>query len=242
MLIISIFFGHLLASIGDTVIRKQLSANGEKNYITTYIYTPVAGDPNYRQIEIFESFNPKSHTKGYVKIINRGFRKDTLNEKHWVYFFNDKVNSEGDYENGRKIGKWKTFHSNGKPDRVETYGNGVILRGKRFDSTGARVDYFPSEEIPKVPYNLNEYLIRNIKYPPEALKQDISGIVYIAFTVNKLGEITNVRPFGKFNELLVEEAVRVVSEMPKWKPGRQENNPVDVECQVPIRFRLTGNH
>lgn len=83
-----------------------------------------------------------------------------------------------------------------------------------------------------------KFMQENIKYPEEARKNGISGTVSISFVVEKDGKITNVTLLRGVNELLDDEALRVVKMMPAWKPGIQKGKPVRVQYVLPISFKL----
>ena len=86
---------------------------------------------------------------------------------------------------------------------------------------------------------LREYLSKNIKYPEAAMKKGIQGRGIVQFVVEKDGSITNVKILRGVDPELDKEAVRVVSAMPKWKPGTQRGEAVRVRFTVPVMFRLT---
>lgn len=86
---------------------------------------------------------------------------------------------------------------------------------------------------------LMEYLSKNIKYPEAAMKKGIQGRGIVQFVVEKDGSITNVKILHGVDPELDKEAVRVVSAMPKWKPGTQRGEAVRVRFTVPVMFRLT---
>ena len=83
-----------------------------------------------------------------------------------------------------------------------------------------------------------QYLMKNIKYPEQAMKKGIQGRVAVSFIVEKDGSISNVRPVHSVHPLLDKEAVRVVKSMPKWSPGKQNGKPVRVRFNVPVMFKL----
>ena len=83
-----------------------------------------------------------------------------------------------------------------------------------------------------------KYIMENIKYPKQAMKERIQGRVTVRFIVEKDGSISNVRPIHSVHTLLDKEAVRVVKSMPKWSPGKQHGKPVRVQLIVPIMFKL----
>jgi protein TonB len=83
-----------------------------------------------------------------------------------------------------------------------------------------------------------QYLMKNIKYPEQAMKEGIQGRVTVRFIVEKDGSISDVKPVLSVHPLLNKEAVRVVESMPKWTPGKQNGKPVRVRFNVPVMFKL----
>jgi len=67
---------------------------------------------------------------------------------------------------------------------------------------------------------------------------NISGKVIVRFLVDKQGNIKDVAIEKGVDSLLDQEAMRVVSNMPKWKPGEQRGKPVEVTLSVPVEFKL----
>ena len=97
------------------------------------------------------------------------------------------------------------------------------------------------EEMPSFPggdRKLMEYLSENIRYPEELADACIQGRVIVSFIVEKDGSISNVKVAKSLDPLLDKEAVRVVSGMPKWIPGRQNGVAVRVRYIIPVTFRL----
>ncbi len=84
---------------------------------------------------------------------------------------------------------------------------------------------------------VTQYFMDNVIYPEEAWEQGIQGRVFVVFTIDVDGSITNVKVKKAVNPLLDKEAIRVVSSMPKWKPGTQDGKPVRVNMTVCIPFK-----
>ena len=98
------------------------------------------------------------------------------------------------------------------------------------------------EQMPQYPggeKQMMKYLSQNIKYPVEAQKQGIQGTVVCRFIVSLTGEVTDVTILKSLTTEIDEEAIRVVSGMPNWTPGKQGGKEVSVYYTLPIRFRLT---
>ena len=77
------------------------------------------------------------------------------------------------------------------------------------------------------------YIARNVKYPTIALENGIQGRVVVQFCVEKDGSISNTVATKSVNPYLDKEALRVVSSMPKWTPGKQKGKPVRVKYTPP---------
>lgn len=83
-----------------------------------------------------------------------------------------------------------------------------------------------------------QYIMKNIKYPEQAMKEGIQGRVAVRFIVEKDGSISDVKPILSVHPLLNKEAVRVVESMPKWTPGKHNGKPVRVRFNLPVMFKL----
>ncbi len=93
-------------------------------------------------------------------------------------------------------------------------------------------------EFPGGTAALYEYLNKNIKYPAICRENNIQGRVVVIFIVNRDGSIVEPEVVKSVNPMLDKEALRVISNMPKWKPGLQRGQPVRVKFTVPVNFRL----
>jgi TonB family protein len=98
------------------------------------------------------------------------------------------------------------------------------------------------EKMPEFPggqTGLQEYLLKNIKYPEEARNNVVEGVSYINFVVSSTGEVTGARVLKGNNEQFNQEALRVINAMPRWQPGMQAGQTVSVQYTLPVRFSLT---
>ena len=98
------------------------------------------------------------------------------------------------------------------------------------------------EENPQFPNGgtagLLQYLGKNIKYPTIPQENGTQGRVTVQFVVNKDGSIVDVKVIRGVDPYLYKEAVRVISTMPKWIPGKQRGVPVRCKFTVPVTFKL----
>lgn len=115
----------------------------------------------------------------------------------------------------------------------------VSAQNKADDNSGKvyeMVEVMP--EYPGGTAKLMEYLCANVRYPVQAQKSKIEGRSVIGFVVEEDGSISNVSVTKGSHPLLDSEAIRVVKEMPKWKPGLIKGNPVRVKFNLPVYFKL----
>lgn len=82
------------------------------------------------------------------------------------------------------------------------------------------------------------YIQASIKYPPIAMENGISGIVYVNFVVNKKGEISSISLIRGVDPSLDNEVIRALKGAPKWTPGMQRGKPVNVSMSIPVKFIL----
>jgi len=97
------------------------------------------------------------------------------------------------------------------------------------------------QQMPEYPGGIVEFmkwLQRTLRYPPTAQQQGIQGSVMVSFIVNVDGTITEQKVVRGVNEELDAEALRVISNMPKWKPGLDKGKPCRTLFAIPIVFKL----
>ena len=133
-------------------------------------------------------------------------------------------NVQGNDEIGGEVLKAKEEIAQPEPPKEE--------ENKVFDV----VEEQPS--FPGGPAALMQWLRDNIKYPVVAAENGIEGRVIVQFVVSKTGSISDVRVARGVDPSLDREAIRVVSSMPKWTPGKQNGTTVNVRYTLPVIFKL----
>ena len=102
------------------------------------------------------------------------------------------------------------------------------------------------EQMPEYPGGMRaglEFMARNLRYPAKAQEAGKQGRVIVQFVVRKDGSLSDFKVLRPVDPWLDAEAIRVISTMPKWKPGMQDGNPVSVKFTLPVTFMLEGtNH
>ncbi|MCB0400925.1 MAG: energy transducer TonB [Flavobacteriales bacterium] len=93
-------------------------------------------------------------------------------------------------------------------------------------------------EFPGGQAAMQKFIVKHIEYPQIAIENGVSGRVFVQFVVSKDGSISDVQVVRGISPELDAEAVRVIKLMPKWTPGTQGGNPVNIRFTLPINFRL----
>ena len=101
--------------------------------------------------------------------------------------------------------------------------------------------YDEVEQMPEYPGGMPamfEFMMSNLKYPEDALKQKVEGKVMVSFVVETDGSVSDVKVARNGFPSLDAEAVRVVQAMPRWTPGKDRGRVVRVNYSLPVLFRL----
>ena len=122
--------------------------------------------------------------------------------------------------------------------------SGIIFINESFaqkDSSSADIQITWADCLPTFPggqEKLQKFIYFNMEYPETAKKDKISGTVYISFTLDISGNLTNVKVLGGVRQDIDKEALRIVSLMPKWEPCNKNEKIKAMEMHLPIRFIL----
>ncbi|CAL2088997.1 energy transducer TonB [Tenacibaculum sp. 190524A02b] len=88
-------------------------------------------------------------------------------------------------------------------------------------------------------YEMQKHLMDNIEYPAKAIKKKIEGDIWVSFVITSNGSIKDIMAEGPENtDVLKEEAVRIVSLLPVFEPGKQDSKSINVTYKFPISFNL----
>jgi periplasmic protein TonB len=100
------------------------------------------------------------------------------------------------------------------------------------------------EEMPEFPGGnaaLLKYVSENLRYPEEAQNNNIQGRVILKFVVNPDGSVDRIEVLRGVDQLLDDEAIRVVNSLPRFKPGKQGGVAVPVWFSLPVTFKIENN-
>lgn len=85
---------------------------------------------------------------------------------------------------------------------------------------------------------LEKWVYQYLKYPESEVRNGIQGRVMVEFIINTDGKVSDVRVTKGVSPELDDEAVRVISASPKWKPGKVKGEKVRCSLTIPVEFRL----
>jgi protein TonB len=83
-----------------------------------------------------------------------------------------------------------------------------------------------------------QWVASNLKYPPQAVEQQIQGRVFVQFIVDKEGKVTNITILKSPHQLLSDEVIRVMNLAPRWNPGIRDGEPAATRYSMPLDFKL----
>lgn len=191
-----------------------------------------------------------SYINGELKnTIRRNFFKSKEN----VFSFIDyKLDSIVDFKGNTSMllplvleGEIFDYYKNGNIRFKAIYSNNRLVSNERWKENGDKdidnvYEYFQVEVKPTFSGgSLSDFISKNIKYPKEAINNNISGRVYIQFIVMEDGSLDGFRILRSIHPLLDEEAIRLFKESNMdWNPGMINGNNVRVEFNLPINFKL----
>jgi TonB family protein len=167
------------------------------------------------------------------------FGEKVKNGPKSTWYKTGQVHFELNYSNDKMDGINRTFWEDGTLKRDDLFEDGKFISGYVYNSKGKEIEHFDFQVNPtykKGELAMYGYLNDNVKYPNRDYRNNISGKVIVTFVVEKDGSITNVKVIQSVSEGIDAEAIRVVSGMRKWNPGKQDGELVRVRFALPIRF------
>ncbi len=154
------------------------------------------------------------------------------------YFPNGSVSEKGTYRDGLKDSVWVGYFENGSIYYEETYLAGILQQGKSRDKEGNEYQYSVAEEpVSFRQENVFQFLSKIVKYPVQAQRMGIQGMVFISFLVNQEGMIYDLQVHDSPHPLLTEEAVRAIGlTSGGWKPATLRGQIIAQRHKFPVSF------
>lgn len=261
---------HLIES---THYVTKKSINKEGKHITYYNNERIKESGNYKNNlktgewkSYYKNEKTQSITNYYNGIKNgayiyyyennrvvTGSYKNDLKDSLWqIKNLEGSIVQKTFYTNGEKEGKELFYYENGNYKAINSYKKGKLYQTKKYNDEGIelieeQIDITILEVEPQFPggeLELTNYINKNIIYPKYAIDNGIQGRGLIQFTVEKDGNITNVKsayPPGFKREIhrsLLKEAIRVIETMPNWIPGEIKGKAVKSTYRMPVTFKI----
>jgi TonB family protein len=190
---------------------------------------------------------------------------DNKKNGNWIsYFENEKIKSKEEYLNGNKNGQWIFNNENGKIDSITNFNNDLPTSNILYFESGEKCyeeKYLDNKKheyiywdkkgnvttetenciMPEFPGGIDalmSYLKFKIRYPEQALKKHVEGIIQVKFIIDKDGNVDSPKLLNNIGGGCDEEALRTVRAMPKWIPATKCGRKVPVIFILPISFRF----
>jgi len=208
----------------------------DKESAKSYRVHTVTGEGNeYKYYKMNGTLDKEDIYTYHSYQLKKKFKTDTTQLSKEYEYVGNKLYWEKPFKNGKLHGTFIVYWEDGKIQSKYEYVDGKFAQGIRFEKTG-EVDEEP--EFPGGVEGFYKYMRVNLKYPRDASESGIGGTVIVSFAIEKDGRITEVKIESSVCKSIDEEAIRVVTNMPKWKPAMQDQKPVRVYYLMPIQFRV----
>ena len=185
---------------------------------------------------IFQNFGKEG------KIISQfTYQEGKKNGAFFHYFDTGEIKIQGKYAADSLQDSLCTYYKNGASRRKDFYAAGKLKDGKCFTASGLDTAYFAYEidaEFPDGMQGLMRWIQTNLQYPQDAIENDIQGRVYVSFVVGKKGVVSEIEIERGVDSSLDKEVIRLIGQMPDWKPGELDGFKVSSKMRLPISFRL----
>ncbi|MFD2717724.1 energy transducer TonB [Hymenobacter monticola] len=198
-------------------------------------------------------FLPSGKLKSFMPLasVRKSLRHGTVSE----YYENGQLRYQATFQAGKVVGDLLTYYPDGTLKRREHHLPDQPLAGECFGPDGQPVAYFPYEQMPVYSEGAGDKaavvraVMLNTRYPVDALKQRVYGIVKVSFVVGADGRVQDIKPndikpgevpkgIARAYESLQDAAVSAVRQLKPFAPGRQDGEPVAVSFTVPVTFRI----
>jgi TonB family protein len=251
----------LRAGLTDTVYTDSTGAQTDSAHAASYSVFRYENE-HYYGVEKYHVGSADLRTKGHYSVGDSVFQEGAFEN----YYSNGMVSSKGSYSHGKETGEWEYFYDmpggplyykeryeknriartcyypDGKLKRKEVqviFGRiDTVIEGVCYNEEGKEIPFTPLSVRPRSPYDLNAYLGKNLRYPEDAREDNIEGRALVKFVIDKEGNVLSPRIVKRVSLSIDGEALKVVSQMPPWTPGRSDDQPVEVYFHLPIRFKL----
>ena len=210
----------------------------EFTYGTNSIFIKASEDAGF-QYSILDVDRTKTYLSGKVNSLDPMVRTG----KYTFYTPGGEPYVSGFYSNNIPFRVWSYFDSKGQVVSSLNY-SAAIQFMKNFGDIDLGEDFVQqAKKAPKFGKKgmkgFLSFIQENAIYPPFNMINNEEGKVVCQFVIDKTGQLINIRIVEGLNEDFDLEVIRVLSLSPKWKPGKNKGNPVNVMYTIPVHFKIT---
>ena len=162
-----------------------------------------------------------------------------------IFTENGQLTTHAEFTNGRRTGELRTYYPTGQLKRRERFAaTGLSSSGECFAADGTPVPFFAFEVMPRYPEGdggqqaIIRAVMRNFKYPKDALKAKVQGRVLVGFSVTEQGTVADVHMKQSLFPSVDANAMQAVYQLKRFVPGQQDGKPVKVAFTIPISLRI----
>jgi protein TonB len=239
--------GHMIALLISCVV--FIGAISSPKYLENVIRRKKDSDQSVRMLEAINMEHPKEKQANEIQEIAKQqaqVLRNTIKFTPPVIKKDDEVKEENELKTQSEVIDTKAAIGSVNYDKgTDDYTAEMpvtdqqIVEEEGSDSKPFRI----VEQQPEFPGGMSEmykYMQRNTQYPPIARRNNISGRVFVQFVVGRDGKIKNVSVIKGVDASLDAEALRMISGMPDWIPGKQNGKAVAVYFVLPVTFILNN--
>jgi protein TonB len=189
------------------------------------------------------AYYPSGKLKSSKQYAN--LRRNVLEGAYSQWYENGQVKRQETYLAGRLQGELRSYYPDGTLKRRERYATGTRKAGECFAPDGKAVTYKENDLKPAYlggNEKMQQDIGRNTRYPREALRQQVSGKVFVSFLVEADGVVSDVFVVHSPSPLLNNASVQAVKHLGKFTPGQQDGEAVHTWMTVPITFAISTGH
>lgn len=175
-------------------------------------------------------------------------------EGRWKYYDSEgRLKNEIDYKIGKRDGGFVTYDALGRTINSGSYRSDSLFQ-QNYKIEEENETFESCEEMPYIASCKNikdkakrsecsettllKNIYGNLQYPMQAKALRLKGRVISQFIVTKEGKIKDLEVITGLNQYFKDEVYRTLSNMPKWEPGRQGGEKVDVLMTIPVMFNF----
>ena len=165
--------------------------------------------------------------------------KSKLTGKYQSWFDNKKINSEGMYSNGSKIGIWKYYHFNGVLATKQYFNKGKLMKSVFYDEVGQKIQAdLITYQAPSFNGGGMQEFWERVKDIHNRIRFQINGVIVLNFDIDIDGNIRNVQSSNKIPKKLDRQLKFYFESIKGWTPAIDMNRRVPYNQTFPLDFRV----